>query len=168
MRFALEVTETVRAVWPQDKPLFFRVSAIDGEGGAWNMDDTVALARELKARGIDVITCSSGGISGPLNMAIVPRVPGYQVPYAERVKRETGIMSCAVGLITEAQQAEAVLTEGRADLIALARELMYNPNWPVHAAKQLGYEGYLDLLPPAYAWWLKRREQIMALNKQQG
>ena len=109
-----------------------------------------------------------GGISGPLNMAIVPRVPGYQVPYAERVKRETGIMSCAVGLITEAQQAEAVLTEGRADLIALARELMYNPNWPVHAAKQLGYEGYLDLLPPAYAWWLKRREQIMALNKQQG
>jgi 2,4-dienoyl-CoA reductase-like NADH-dependent reductase (Old Yellow Enzyme family) len=97
MRFALEVAETVRAVWPQDRPLFFRVSAVDGDGGAWDMDDTVTLARELKARGVDVITCSSGGINGPLNMAIVPRTPGYQVPYAARVKREAGLMACAVG-----------------------------------------------------------------------
>ncbi|MEO7728073.1 MAG: NADH:flavin oxidoreductase/NADH oxidase, partial [Burkholderiales bacterium] len=164
MRFALEVAETVRAVWPQDRPLFFRVSAVDGDGGAWNMDDTVALARELKARGIDVVTCSSGGISGPLNMAIVPRTPGYQVPYAERVRREAGLMTCAVGLITGAAQAEDILQQGRADLIALARELMYNPNWPVHAAKELGYADYLDLLPPAYSWWLKRREQIRALT----
>ena len=167
LRFALEVAEAVRAVWPNDRPLFFRVSAVDGDGGAWDMDDTVELARELKARGIDVITCSSGGINGPLNMAIVPRTPGYQVPYAGRVKRDTGIMTCAVGLITGAQQAETVLQQGQADLIAMARELMYNPNWPVHAAKELGCGDYLDLLPPAYAWWLKRREQIRALAPKQ-
>src|SRR5205814_1376014 len=83
MRLALEVATAVRAVWPQDQPLFFRVSAVDGSGGAWGLDDTVVLARELKARGVDVITCSSGGIDGPLVGAIVPRVPGYQVPYAE-------------------------------------------------------------------------------------
>jgi 2,4-dienoyl-CoA reductase-like NADH-dependent reductase (Old Yellow Enzyme family) len=164
MRFALEVTESVRAVWPADKPLFFRVSAVDGDGGAWNMDDTVTLARALKARGVDVVTCSSGGISGPLNMAIVPRVPGYQVPYAERVRREAGMMTCAVGLITEAQQAEDVLQQGQADLVALAREFLYNPNWPVHAARQLGVADHLDLLPPAYAWWLKRREKIRELS----
>ena len=86
MRFALEVTEAVRAAWPSGKPLFFRVSAVDGDGGAWSMDDTVTLARELKIRGVDVVTCSSGGINGPLNMAIVPRTPGYQVPYANRVR----------------------------------------------------------------------------------
>lgn len=163
LRFAFEITEAVRGVWPRDKPLFFRVSAVDGDGGAWALEDTVELAKGLKARGVDVVTCSSGGINGPLNMAIVPRTPGYQVPYAERVRRETGLMTCAVGLITEAEQAEAVLREGRADLIALARELLYNPNWPVHAAKALGVPDYLDLLPPAYAWWLKRREQIRAL-----
>jgi len=164
MRFALEVTEAVRAVWPKDRPLFFRVSAVDGAGGAWDMDDTVALSRELKLRGVDVIACSSGGISGPLNMAIVPRTPGYQVPYAERVKRETGIMTCAVGLITEPQHAEDILARRQADLIAMARELMYNPNWPVHAAKALGVPDYLDLLPRDYAWWLQRREKIREIT----
>ena len=168
MRFALELTEAVRTAWPRDKPLFFRVSAVDGDGGAWNMDDTVTLARELKTRGVDVIACSSGGINGPLNMAIVPRTPGYQVPYAERVRKEANIMTCAVGLITEAQQAEDILQRGQSDLIAMAREFMYNPNWPVHAARQLGVADYLDLLPPAYAWWLKRREQIFEISKQKG
>ena len=164
MRLALEIASAVRGVWPDDKPLFFRVSAVDGSGGAWGIDDTVSLASELKQRGIDVITCSSGGIDGPLVGAVVPRVPGYQVPYAERVRADAGIMSCAVGLITEPQQAEDILERGQADLIALARELMYNPNWPVHAARALGHEGYLDLLPPAYAWWLKRREQTRELS----
>ncbi|HTP97216.1 MAG TPA: NADH:flavin oxidoreductase/NADH oxidase [Burkholderiales bacterium] len=167
MRFPLEIVEAVRAAWPQDRPLSFRVSATDGDGGAWGLDDTVALARELKARDVDIVTCSSGGIAGPLNMAIVPRTPGYQVPYAARVRRETGIMSMAVGMITEARHAEAILREGDADLIALARELMYNPNWPVHAARELGHAGYLDLLPPAYAWWLKRREQVRELTRAQ-
>jgi 2,4-dienoyl-CoA reductase-like NADH-dependent reductase (Old Yellow Enzyme family) len=167
MRFALEITEAVRGVWPKEKPLFFRVSAVDGASGAWTADDTVALAKALKERGVDVITCSSGGIAGPLNMAIVPRTPGYQVPYAERVKKEAGVKACAVGLITEPEHAEAILQQGRADLIAMARELMYNPNWPVHAAKTLGVPDYLKLLPPAYAWWLERREKIRELTQTQ-
>ncbi|MBC7781641.1 MAG: NADH:flavin oxidoreductase/NADH oxidase [Proteobacteria bacterium] len=164
MRFPLEIVDSVRALWPDDRPLFFRVSALDGDGGVWDLDDTVALARALHAHGIDVVTCSSGGINGPLNMAIVPRTPGYQVSYAARVRRDAGVLSCAVGLITEPEQAEAVLRAGDADLIALARELLYNPNWPVHAARALGEPDYLDLLPPDYAWWLKRREQVRALS----
>jgi 2,4-dienoyl-CoA reductase-like NADH-dependent reductase (Old Yellow Enzyme family) len=141
------------------------VSAVDGDGGAWNMDDTVMLSACLRERGVDVVSCSSGGINGPLNMAVVPRVPGYQVPYAERVRREAGIGSCAVGLITDPHHAEAILQEGRADLIALARELMLDPNWPVRAAQTLGVPDYLDLLPDGYAWWLKRREQIREISR---
>lgn len=165
MRFALELTEAVRAVWPKDKSLWFRVSAVDGDNGAWSLDDSVTLVRELKARGVDVVSCSSGGINGPLNYAIVPRQPGFQVPYAERIRRDTGIITCAVGLITEPEHAEDILQRGQADLIAMAREFMYNPNWPVHAAKQLGVTDYLDLLPDEYAWWLKRREKIRDISK---
>ena len=165
MRFALELTEAVRAVWPKEKPLWFRVSAVDGDGGVWTLDDTVTLVRELKTRGVDVVSCSSGGINGPLNYAIVPRQAGFQVPYAERVRRDSGILTCAVGLITEPEHAEDILQRGQADLIAMAREFMYNPNWPVHAAKKLGVTDYLDLLPTEYAWWLKRREKIREISK---
>jgi 2,4-dienoyl-CoA reductase-like NADH-dependent reductase (Old Yellow Enzyme family) len=164
MRLALEISEAVRQEWPADKPVFFRVSAVDGEGGAWDMDDTVALSRALRERAIDVVTCSSGGINGPLNMAVVPRTPGYQVPYAARVRREAHMATCAVGLITEPLHAEHILREGSADLIALARELMADPNWPVRAARELGMPDHLDLLPRDYAWWLKRREDIRALG----
>ena len=86
------------------------------------------------------------------------------VPYAERVRHEAGIATCAVGLITEADHAEAILQKGQADFIAMAREFLYNPNWPVHAAKQLGVTEYLDLLPDEYAWWLKRREKIREIS----
>ncbi|OWT61885.1 NADH:flavin oxidoreductase/NADH oxidase [Candidimonas nitroreducens] len=164
MRLALEITQAVRAVWPADRPLFFRVSAVDGQGGVWDMDDTVALSRALKDCGVDVITCSSGGINGPLNMAIVPRVPGYQVPYAARVRREAGVESCAVGLITDAEHAEQILRDGDADLIAMAREFLLNPSWPVHAAQALGVGEALDFLPSGYSWWLKRREEIRRLS----
>ncbi|MGB8041276.1 MAG: NADH:flavin oxidoreductase/NADH oxidase [Pseudolabrys sp.] len=164
MRFALEITETVRAVWPNDRPLFFRCSATDGPGGQWTIDDTIILARELSNRGVDVITCSSGGIGGPINTEIVPRTPGYHVAYAERVRHETGIKTVAVGLITEARHAEQILRAGQADLIALARELLYNPHWPVHAAKELGIENYLDTLPFDLSWWLKRREEVRRLE----
>ncbi|OWT80422.1 MULTISPECIES: NADH:flavin oxidoreductase/NADH oxidase [unclassified Achromobacter] len=164
MRLALEISEAVRQVWPKERPVFFRVSAVDGDGGAWDMDDTVVLSRALRERGIDLVTCSSGGINGPLNMAVVPRVPGYQVPYAERVRNEAGIASCAVGLITEPAHAERILRQGQADLIALARELMADPNWPVRAAQALGVPDYLGLLPQDYAWWLRRREDIRALG----
>ena len=164
MRFALEVTETVRAVWPQDRPLFFRCSATDGPEGRWTVDDTIVLSSELRDRGVDVITCSSGGISGPINTAIVPRHPGYHVAYSDRVRREAGIKTVAVGLITEAHHAERILRDGQADLIALARELLYNPHWPVHAARELGIENYLDILPFVLSWWLKRREEVRRLK----
>lgn len=158
MRFGLEVAETVRAAWPQDKPLFFRVSAVDGKGGLWGLDDTVALARELKARDIDLVDCSSGGISGDSDMALVPRVPGYQVPYASRVRREADIMTIAVGLITEPNQAEAVLQEGHADLVAMARELMIHADWPLRAAKELA-AGHYALMAPSIAHRLRRRDE---------
>ncbi len=163
MRFALELIEAVRARWPADRPLFFRASCVDGKGGAWELDDTIALAKELKARGVDVIDCSSGGIEGPLTLAVVPRVPGYHVPFADRIRREAQVATMAVGLITDPVQAETYLTDGRCDLVALARELMWNPNWPAHAAQALGGIDPLDLLPRSYAWWLRRREETRRL-----
>jgi 2,4-dienoyl-CoA reductase-like NADH-dependent reductase (Old Yellow Enzyme family) len=163
MRFCLEVIEAAREAWPKDRPLFFRASCVDGKGGAWQLEDTIALARELKLRGVDVIDCSSGGIEGPLTLAVVPRVPGYHVPFAERIRREADIPTMAVGLITEATQAESYLAQGRCDLVALAREMMWNPNWPAHAAKALGGPDPLDLLPETYAWWLRRREEVRKL-----
>jgi 2,4-dienoyl-CoA reductase-like NADH-dependent reductase (Old Yellow Enzyme family) len=164
MRFCLELVEAVRAAWPADRPLFFRAACVDGRGGGWSMEDTVVLAAELKARGVDVLDCSSGGIDGPLTLSLVPRVPGYHVPFAERIRRETGIPTMAVGLITEAAQADGYIAEGRCDLVALARELMWNPNWPAHAARELGGTDPLDLLPESYAWWLRRREEVRALS----
>jgi 2,4-dienoyl-CoA reductase-like NADH-dependent reductase (Old Yellow Enzyme family) len=137
MRFPLEVAETVRAAWPQDRPVFFRVSAVDGMEGGWTLDDTVSLARELKARGIDVIDCSSGGISGSATAVRTLRAPGFQVPFAERVRREAGIKSMAVGLILEPEQAEDILEKGQADLIAIGRQALYDPNWALLAEHAL-------------------------------
>jgi 2,4-dienoyl-CoA reductase-like NADH-dependent reductase (Old Yellow Enzyme family) len=159
MRFALEVVDTVRDVWPADRPLFFRTSAVEGAGGQWALDDTITLARALKAHGIDVIDCSSGGITGEGPMPAIPRVPGFQVGYAREVKREVGIPTMAVGMITDPHHAEAILREGEADLIALARELMDNPNWPLHAARVLGHEDPLGLVHAREGQRLRLREQ---------
>ena len=168
VRFCLEIVEAVREVWPADRPVFMRVSAMDGVNGRWNVDDTVALARAAKARGIEAVTTSSGGITGPGTATLVPRLPGYHVPYAERIRREAGVMTIAVGLITQAHHAEDILRKGQADLVALARELLWNPNWPVHAARELGVRNYLDLMPRGYAWWLKRREDIRRVTQEAG
>jgi len=164
MRLCLEIVEAVRSIWPADKPVFMRISAVDGSG-EWSMDDTVVLAREAKARGVAVITASSGGIAGPGTAAPVPRVPGYHVPYADRVRREADLMTIAVGLITEPGHAEEILQAGQADFIALAREMLWNPHWPAHAARDLGVKDYLDLLPLSYAWWLQRREDIRRVTR---
>jgi 2,4-dienoyl-CoA reductase-like NADH-dependent reductase (Old Yellow Enzyme family) len=160
MRLCLEIIEAVRSAWPAERPVFMRISAIDGVNSLWTVDDTVALVRAAKERGVDAVTTSSGGINGPGTATLVPRLPGYHVPYAERVRREADIKTIAVGLITEAAHAEAILQEGRADMIALARELLWNPSWPAHAARALGVADYLDLLPRGYSWWLRRREEI--------
>jgi 2,4-dienoyl-CoA reductase-like NADH-dependent reductase (Old Yellow Enzyme family) len=163
MRFALEITEAVRAVWPDDKPLFFRVSSVDGKGGLWTLHDTVALTKELKALGVDLIDCSSGGLTGSSSLRSVPRIPGHHVPYAARVKQETGMLTMAPGLITEPQQAEELLQRGDIDLIAMARELMYSSDWPAHAARALGVPNYLELFPPEFTHRLKLREEHVAM-----
>ncbi|MGE3702712.1 MAG: NADH:flavin oxidoreductase/NADH oxidase [Hyphomicrobiaceae bacterium] len=168
MRLALEVAEVVRDVWPSEMPVFFRVSAVDGKGGQWSLDDSVVLAGELRLRGIDVVDCSSGGMPGSSDMPIVPRVPGYQVEFAERIRREAAVKTMAVGLITKAEQAELILQRGQADLVALARELLWNPHWPADAAKTLMADRSYDLFPPGIAHRLRRRDEVGALAINQG
>ncbi len=168
MRFALEVAEVVRDAWPQDKPLFFRVSAVDGEGGIWSLEDTVALSKELKDRDIDLVDCSSGGISGDSEMPMVPRIQQFQAGFADRVRREAGIMTIAVGGITQAQQAEDILQSGRADLVALAREFLWNADWAAHAAKELGAVDPYGQMPHEYAYRLRQREKQKEMPINQG
>lgn len=155
MRFAIEIVEAVRAVWPAHKPLFMRLSVDDGAG--WGPAESVALARVVGPKGVDVIDCSGGGITGRPTAG--PASYGYQVPYAEQLKREAGIMTMAVGLIVHADQAEAILQQGQADLIALAREILYNPNWPMDAARKLGADPDFAVMPPQGGWWLAKRAQ---------
>jgi 2,4-dienoyl-CoA reductase-like NADH-dependent reductase (Old Yellow Enzyme family) len=155
MRFAIEVVEAVRANWPQHKPLFMRLSVQDGAG--WGPDESVALAKIVGPKGIDVIDCSSGGMTGAPVVGDGPVTYGYQVPYAERLRKEAGVMSMAVGLIVHADQAENILQQGRADLIALAREILYNPNWPMDAAQKLGIDPKFTTVPPPQAYWLAKR-----------
>jgi len=157
MRLPLEIVEAVRREMPETMPLFVRVSAVDGAQNGWNLDDTVAFARELKARGVDVIDCSSGGISGAATAAQVPRGLGFQVPYAERVRKDVGIASMAVGIILEAQQAEAILQNEQADLIAVGRQSQFNPNIAQHWAHDLGLNGKFEDWTPEYGWWLEKR-----------
>lgn len=136
-RLALEICEAVRRVWPERLPLLARLSATDWVAGGWDVDEAVELARLLAGAGVDLIDCSSGGLSPAQR---IPLEPGYQVAFAERIRREAGIATAAVGLITEPAQAEQIVAEGRADLILLARELLRDPNWPLRAAHALGAE----------------------------
>jgi 2,4-dienoyl-CoA reductase-like NADH-dependent reductase (Old Yellow Enzyme family) len=163
MRLALEVVDAVRAAWPADKPLFFRISSVDGVGGpGWKIEDSIELARALKARAVDVIDCSSGGVSGPVTSAMVPRELGFQVPYAAAVRRGAGIATQAVGLILDGPQAEAILQSGAADLVAVAREALVDPFWAHHAARALGVDADFGGWPQQYGWWLKRRAKLLA------
>ncbi|HET7826779.1 MAG TPA: NADH:flavin oxidoreductase/NADH oxidase [Anaeromyxobacter sp.] len=162
MRLALEVTEAVRAVWPAEKPLFFRISAVDGLEGGWQLDDSVELARALAARGVDVVDCSSGGLHGSAVSALVPRALGYQVPYAARIRREAGVATEAVGLIVDGPQAEAILRAGDADLVAVGREALFDPYWAHHAARALDADPEFSAWPRLHGWYLARREKTLA------
>ena len=164
MRFPLEVVAAVRKEWPAEKPVFIRVSSIDDVEGGWGIEDTVAFARELKKAGVDVVDCSSGGILGSATAAtrtLVPRVPGFQIPFAEKIRKEAGLMTMAVGLILAPQQAEEALAAGRCDLVAIGREALYDPNWPLHAARALGADPDYARWPVQYGWWLTRRESAL-------
>ena len=175
MRFPLEVAAAVRAAIPDDLPLFARISAIDGKEGGWSIEDSVVFGRRMSEAGVDVVDCSSGGIGGaprfrsdddgkPLT-ADSARGPGFQVPFSRRLRDEAGIMSMAVGVIVDPHQAEEILQSGGADLVALGRELMYDPFWPLHAAEALGADPDYQMWPEQYAWAIDRRAQIKQLNQ---
>jgi 2,4-dienoyl-CoA reductase-like NADH-dependent reductase (Old Yellow Enzyme family) len=144
MRYPLEVFDAVRAAFPEQKPVGVKVSATDWVEGGWDLAQTVEYAKELKKRGVDWIDASSGGVS-PLQK--IPLSPGYQVPFAQGIKEATGVTTMAVGLITEAKQAEDIVASGKADMIALARGMLYDPRWGWHAAAELG--GQVEA-PPQY------------------
>tara|TARA_R110002124_G_scaffold36451_11_gene117404 strand:+ start:1146 stop:2279 length:1134 start_codon:yes stop_codon:yes gene_type:complete len=142
MRLVLEITQAVRAVWPADKPLLVRLSVSDWHPDGWQVEDSVVLARELKALGVDAIDCSSGGFDG----AAVNAVKDYQVPFAKAVREGADIPTMAVGLLGDVQGAEAILASGEADFICLARGALDDPNWALHANHELGATDY-DLWP---------------------
>jgi 2,4-dienoyl-CoA reductase-like NADH-dependent reductase (Old Yellow Enzyme family) len=135
MRLPLEVARAVRAAWPDDKPVFYRVSATDWYEGGWDLAQTMALCRELKAIGVDLVDCSSGGNVHDQKIVLGP---GYQVPFAAAIRRDASVPTAAVGLITEAVQAEQIVAHGQADAVVLARALLRDPYWPRHAARALG------------------------------
>lgn len=165
MRLAIELAEAVRAVWPAGKPLFFRVSSVDGFPGGWELEDSVVLARELKAVGVDVIDCSSGGNQGRTKVSAGRTLPkGYQLDYAAHIRAEAGIATQGVGMILDGPQAEEALQSGQADLIALGRQALFDPFWVRHQAYAMGVNDYDDW-PEQYGWWLTRREpSIQALS----
>jgi 2,4-dienoyl-CoA reductase-like NADH-dependent reductase (Old Yellow Enzyme family) len=144
MRYPLEVFDAIRAVFPADKPIGVKVSATDWVEGGWDLPQTIEFVEELKKRGVDWIDASSGGVS-PLQK--IPLSPGYQVPFAQGIRRATGVTTMAVGLITEAKQAEDIVASGNADMVALARGMLYDPRWGWHAAAELG--GQVEA-PPQY------------------
>ena len=151
MRFPLEVFDAVRAAFPHGKPVGVRVSATDWMDGGWDVAQTLVFAEALKALGVDWIDVSSGGISPKQQLVIGP---SYQVPFAEQVKQATGLATMSVGLITEARQAEAIVTDGKADLIAIGRAMIFDPRWPWHAAATLGAQ----VVAPRQYWRSLPRE----------
>jgi 2,4-dienoyl-CoA reductase-like NADH-dependent reductase (Old Yellow Enzyme family) len=154
-RLLCEIVEAVRAEWPAGKPLFVRLSCVDG--GGWTIGDTLALVRRLHPLGVDVIDCSSGGLVGSPLASGEQLTFGYQVRHARQVRADTGAVTMAVGLLVHAEHAERIVADGDADLVALAREVMHNPNWAVDAAFKLGEPDPYALLTPRQAFWLRGR-----------
>ncbi len=162
MRLALDVAAGVRAAWPAHKPLFCRISAVDGAVGGWSLEDSVMLARALAERGVDVVDCSSGGLTEETRALPMPRGLGFQVPFSERIRRAAGVRTQAVGMIVDARQAEDILAQGRADLVALGREALYDPYWPHHAAAELGIDPVFARWPKRHGIWLAKRAPGLA------
>jgi len=163
MRLPLEIARGVRRIWPEDRPVFVRISVVDGAEGGLTVEDSIAFATALKAEGVDVVDCSSGGLMGSATAAKgPPRNYGFQVPFAERLRREAGIATMAVGLIVDPRQAEAILQAGQADLIAIGRQALENPNWPQHAAAVLAGGMRFGDWPKQHGWWLDLRARALA------
>ncbi|MEQ9434270.1 NADH:flavin oxidoreductase/NADH oxidase [Hyphomonas sp.] len=155
MRLLLEITEAVRSVWPSRKPLFVRLSCEDWSG--WSLDDSIALAKQLRTLDVDVIDCSAGGIiMPPPDIAQTFKEPGYQVPFAEKIRTDSGLRTMAVGNIIHGDQANQILLRGQADLVAIARQALLNPNWPLAAALSLGLEPEACHIPDPSGFWLSK------------
>lgn len=161
MRLPLAIAARVRAEWPAALPLFCRISAVDGAEGGWGLDESVVFARELKAIGVDVIDVSSGGLTEETRRITVPRGLGFQVGFAERIRREAEVTTQAVGMIVDGPQAEEILTSGSADLVAIGRAALADPYWPRHAAAQLGLAPDYAAWPVRHGAWLAKREEAM-------
>jgi len=150
IRFLLETVRAVRAVLPEETPLFVRLSCTDWADGGWTLDDSVEASRRIAEEGVDLVDCSTGGA---IRRAEIPVGPDYQVPFAERIRQEAGVATGAVGLITEPAQAEAIIADGRADLVLMGRQLLRDPHWPLRAWVELGAETPAPVAPE-YAWAL--------------
>lgn len=160
MRLPLEIAADLRKLWPANRPVFVRISAVDNVEGGIELEDSVAFARELGNLGIDAVDCSSGGLAGGTTAGRAPRALGFQVPYAETVRREAGTATVAVGLVLTPEQANDIIAHGRADLVAIGRAALDDPNWPLHAEHTLNGESYAAW-PPPHGWWLDKRAAIL-------
>ena len=161
IRFAMEIIADIKSVWPDNKPLFYRLSSIDAPGQGANLEDNIMLAKSLKSVGVDVIDCSSGGITGSPVLTKSKIIPGFQVPYSEKIKKDAEISSMAVGAIISADQANEIISNKRADLVAMGRELLADTQWAYKAATYFNLENAKDYLPDSYSFYLSRRDEYL-------
>jgi 2,4-dienoyl-CoA reductase-like NADH-dependent reductase (Old Yellow Enzyme family) len=161
MRFPLAIARAVRGAWPADKPAFVRISVTDWIAGGVTVDEGVAYARALKDIGYDLIHCSSGGFDG----AKIPAAPLYQVPLAEAVRKGTDVPTAAVGLITKAHEAEEIIASGKADVVALARQALDDPNWPLHAMREMGVENSYADWPKQSGYAVRNKDRALGITR---
>ena len=161
IRFAMEIIADIKSVWPENKPLFYRLSSIDAPDQGATIEDNVQLAKSLKIAGVDVIDCSSGGITGSPVLTKSKIIPGFQVPYSEKIKKEAEISSMAVGAIINADQANEIILNKRADLVAMGRELLADTQWVYKAATHFKLENAKSFLPDSYSFYLSRRDDFL-------
>ena len=161
IRLSLEIVKEVKSVWPENKPIFYRLSSVDGAEGGATLEENVKLAKALKVAGVDVVDCSSGGIGGSPVLTKSKITPGFQVPYSEKIKNEANISSMAVGAIIDANQANEIILNQRADLVALGRELLADPQWVYKAATYFNLENAKSYLPDSYSFYLSRRDEFL-------
>ncbi|MGD1923564.1 MAG: NADH:flavin oxidoreductase/NADH oxidase [Paracoccaceae bacterium] len=161
-RFAVEVARAIRTAWPEELPLAFRLSATDWLEGGVEIDETIVTARALKDAGVDIIDCSTGGIGGKERPRRMKIEQGFQAPFAQAIRENSDIATMAVGFLWDAELCEKIVSSGQADMVALARELLDDPNWPLHAARALGAETNHEKWPVEAGWWLMKRERLLA------
>ncbi len=161
MKLAMDIATRVRQEWPSDKPLWCRLSVVDGAVGGWSESDTVQLVRQLQTVGVDVIDCSSGGLTEQTKALPVPRGLGFQVPLARLVRAQTGVLTQAVGMIVDPHQAQEIIATGAADLVAIGRQALFDPYWPLHAQWALQRDASFQDWPLRHGVWLQKRQTFL-------